>query len=128
MLQKELYAVFTKPMGSLELMKENVPQHLRHQREIKRQGILVAAVYQRKTEHGWILIAAEPQMAGDEKHWEGEGMFVIRALSIDHARQLAAADPMHQSGARSFSVRPCLVNEGRLNIQIDFSTGKMTLD
>jgi hypothetical protein len=113
MLQKQLYVVFSKPTGSLERVLENVPEHLVHQCRIEREGI---------------LFAAGPQMTDDEKHWEGDGMFVYRASSIEHARQIAATDPMHQSGARSFTVHPWLVNEGRLNIQIDFSTGKMTLD
>jgi uncharacterized protein len=55
-------------------------------------------------------------------------MFVIRASSIDHARELAGLDPMHLCGARSFTIRPWLVNEGRLKLQIDFSTARMTLD
>lgn len=113
MLQKQFYVVFTTPAGSLERVLENVPEHLVHQCRIEREGILVAA---------------GPQMTDDGKHWEGDGMFVIRASSLEHARELAASDPMHQSGARSFTVRPWLVNEGRLNIQIDFSTGMMTLD
>ena len=42
--------------------------------------------------------------------------------------QCSATDPMHQSGARSFTVRPWLVNEGQLSLRIEFSAGKMTLD
>ncbi|MGY2290958.1 hypothetical protein ACW9H6_13650 [Pseudomonas sp. SDO528_S397] len=54
-------------------------------------------------------------------------MFIIRATSIQHAKEIAAQDPMHQCGARTFSVRPWLVNEGRLNVSVEFSTGKFTL-
>jgi hypothetical protein len=55
-------------------------------------------------------------------------MSAIRASSIERARELAGLDPMHLCGARSFTVRPWLVNEGRLKLQIDFSTGTLTLD
>lgn len=113
MLQKQFYVVFSTPTGTLDHVLEHIPRHLVHQCKIEREGILVAA---------------GPQMTDDEKHWEGDGMFVIRASSMDHARELAASDPMHQAGARSFTIRPWLVNEGRLNVQIDFSTGKMKLD
>ncbi|QBQ99060.1 MULTISPECIES: YciI family protein [Paraburkholderia] len=113
MLQKQFYVVLSRPTGSLGAVLENVPRHLVHQCRIEREGILVAA---------------GPQWTDDELFWEGDGMFVIRAASIEHAREIAATDPMHQSGARSFTVRPWLVNEGRLNVQIDFSSGTMKLD
>ncbi|QYY32700.1 MULTISPECIES: YciI family protein [Cupriavidus] len=113
MLQKQFYVVFSKPTNGIGPVMENVPVHLEHQRKIEREGILVAA---------------GPHWTDDEKFWDGEGMFVIRASSTEQARELAAADPMHQCGARSFTVRPWLVNEGRLDLRIEFSTGKMTLD
>jgi uncharacterized protein len=113
MLQKQVYVVFSTPTSGIGPVMENLAKHLEHQRNIERAGILVAA---------------GPHWTDDEKYWDGDGMFVIRASSIEHARELAAADPMHQCGARAFTVRPWLVNEGRLNFQIDFSTGKMTLD
>lgn len=113
MLQKQFYVVFSKPTNGIGPVMENVPSHLEHQCKIEREGILVAA---------------GPHWTDDEKFWDGDGMFVIRAASIDHARELAASDPMHQCGARAFTVRPWLVNEGRLNLRIDFSTGKVVLD
>ena len=113
MLKKQIYVVFSTPTHGIGPVMENLPQHLEHQLEIERAGILVAA---------------GPHWTDDERYWDGDGMFVIRASSIEHARELAGRDPMHQCGARAFTVRPWLVNEGRLNLQIDFSTGKMTLD
>jgi hypothetical protein len=35
---------------------------------------------------------------------------------------------MHKAGARAFTVRPWLVNEGGLTIKVSFSDGKMTLE
>jgi uncharacterized protein len=113
MLQKQFYVVFSTPTHGIGPVMENLEKHLEHQREIERNGI---------------LMAAGPQWTDDEKYWDGDGMFVIRASSLEHARELAARDPMHQCGARTFTVRPWLVNEGRLNLQIDFSTGKVRLE
>lgn len=113
MLQKQFYVVFSTPTNGLGPVMENLGAHLEHQCAIERSGIMVAA---------------GPHWTDDEKYWEGEGMFVIRANSLAHARELAAADPMHKSGARSFKVRPWLINEGGLRISISFSDGKMTLE
>ena len=38
-------------------------------------------------------------------------------------QQIAADDPLHNSGARSFVVRPWLLNEGTVTIKIDYSNG-----
>ncbi|WP_233342908.1 YciI family protein [Burkholderia cepacia] len=113
MLQKQFYAVFSTPTQGIGPVMENLPKHLEHQCRIERDGILVAA---------------GPHWTDDEKYWEGEGLFVIRASSLDHARELAAADPMHQCGARSFVVRPWLVNEGGLTLRVSFSDGRVSLD
>jgi uncharacterized protein YciI len=113
MLRKQYYVIFSKPTNGMAPVVANIDDHLEHQCKIEREGILVAA---------------GPNWTDDEKYWDGDGMFVYRASSIEHARELAAMDPMHQSGARSFTVRPWLLNEGSLSVRIDFSTGKMALD
>lgn len=113
MLQKQFYVVFSTPTDGLGPVMQNLPIHLEHQCQIERDGILVAA---------------GPHWSEDEQYWEGDGMFVIRATSLEHAKAIAAQDPMHQCGARRFSIRPWLVNEGRLNLKVEFSTGKVTVD
>ncbi len=55
-------------------------------------------------------------------------MVVIRAASLEEAKSIAASDPMHKSGARSFTVRPWLMNEGVMKFSVSFSDGKMRLD
>ena len=54
-------------------------------------------------------------------------MVIIRASSLTEAREIAATDPMHKSGARSFEVRPWLLNEGTINLSINYSKGSFTL-
>ncbi len=113
MLQKQFYVVFSTPTNGVGPVMENLPAHLEHQCKIERDGIMVAA---------------GPHWTDDEESWLGEGMFVIRAKSLAHARELAAGDPMHQCGARSFVVRPWLVNEGALTIRLSFSDGNFVLE
>lgn len=109
MLQMQLYVVFTTLVNGMGPVMENLEEHLQFQVHLESSGIMVGA---------------GPHWADDEHTWNGEGMVIIRADSLAHAREIAESDPMHASGARSFTVRPWLLNEGRLNVTVDFSTGK----
>ena len=113
MLQKQLYVIQTTPTDGLGPVMENIGPHLEFQVKIEQDGV---------------MFAAGPLWADDEETWEGEGMVVIRADSLAHAREIAESDPMHASGARSFTVRPWLVNEGGFSLRVTFSDGKRTLD
>ena len=113
MLQKQLYIVHTKPTNGMGPVMENIGPHLEFQVKIEQDGI---------------MFAAGPLWADDEETWEGEGMVVIRADSLAHAKEIAASDPMHASGARDFTVRPWLVNEGGYNLRVTFSDGGRKLD
>ena len=112
MLQKQLFVVFTTPTDGLGPVMENIEAHLEFQVKIEQEGIMVAA---------------GPFWADDEHTWNGEGMIIMRADSLAHAKEIAATDPMHASGARSFTVRPWLWNEGSITVRVDMSTGQHTL-
>jgi uncharacterized protein YciI len=112
MLQLQLYVVFSTPANGVGPVMKNLEAHLAHQCKIEAEGI---------------MFAAGPHWTDDEEYWNGEGMFVIRADSLAHARELAASDPMHLCGARTFKVRPWLINEGGLTAKLSFSDGKMVL-
>ena len=58
---------------------------------------------------------------------QGVGLIIYRTASLDEARAIAEANPMHASGARTFRLRRWLVNEGSLNISVGLSTGKAIL-
>jgi uncharacterized protein YciI len=107
MLQKQLYAIFTSPVDGLEPILANLEEHLAFQVSLEKEGI---------------LFAASPMWTDDEKTWEGEGMVVVRAASRKEATEIAERDPMHQRGARSFTVRPWMINEGRVTLRLDFSS------
>ena len=112
MLQKPLYAVFTEPTAGMGPVMANIEAHLAFQVALEQKGI---------------MFAAGPFWADDETTWNGEGMVLIRADSLAHARQIAQIDPMHSSGARRFTVRPWLLNEGRMTIAVDYSTGNYAI-
>jgi len=106
MLRKELYVVFTTPTNGLGQVMQHLDEHLQFQIGLEKKGI---------------MFGAGPFFADNESDWNGEGMVIIRAESLEAAKEIAAQDPMHQSGARSFKVRPWLLNEGTITIQLNYS-------
>jgi len=84
--------------------------------------------FQVKIEQDVVMFAAGPFWVDDVEAWEGEGMVIIWADSLAHAREIAETDPMHASDARGFTVRPWLANEGGFSHRVTFSDGKRTLD
>jgi len=109
MLQKQLYVVFTKPAGGMGPVLANIKEHLEFQCDLERRGI---------------MFGAGPFWTDDEQEWLGEGMVIIRAGSLAEARRIAAEDPMHKSGARVFTVRPWLLNEGTVTVKVTYSDGR----
>lgn len=107
-LQKQMYVYFTKPANGLGPVMENLEEHLKFQVEIEQKGI---------------MFGAGPFWTEDEQRWEGEGMIIIRAESLAEARKIAESDPMHASGARTFTIRPWLMNEGCVTMRVTYSDG-----
>ena len=112
MLQKQLYVVFTTPTHGLGPVMENIEPHLKFQVSLEERGI---------------MFGAGPFWSDDETEWLGEGMVIIRAGSLEEAKEIAASDPMHSSGARSFTDRPWLMNEGTVTVKIRYSDGSREL-
>lgn len=107
MLQKQLYAIFTKPAGGIEPVLAIMEEHLAFQVSLEKDGT---------------LYAAGPMWSDDEKTWEGDGLVVVRAGSRGEAIAIAERDPMHRSGARTFTVRPWMINEGTVTVRLDMSS------
>ena len=112
MLQKQLFAIFTRPVNGMGPVFAHLEQHLQFQVGLERDGI---------------LFAAGPLWTDDEQSWEGEGMVVVRAQTRADAVAIAERDPMHIAGARSFHVRPWLINEGSITVRLDYSSQTFTL-
>lgn len=109
LLAKQLYVLFSTPTNGLGPVLENLDPHVAYQTKLERDGV---------------MFAAGPFASADLQSWDGEGMFVYRAESLEAATKLAEADPMHIAGARSFKVRLWLLNEGTYSVQLFYSGGK----
>ena len=112
MLQKQLYAIFTTPTGGIERILEGLAEHLAFQMQLEGEGV---------------MYAAGPMWSDDERHWVGDGLVVVRAGSRDEAIAIAERDPMHRSGARKFTVRPWMINEGTMTVKLDMSSQSFTI-
>ena len=111
-LALELFAVESTPGEKPEAVPANLAAHLE---------------YQRKMELAGRLVLAGPMSDDTGEQMQGVGLIIYRAASLDEARAIAEADPMHVSGARTFRLRRWLVNEGSLNVSVGLSTGKAIL-
>ncbi len=111
-LALELYVAESVPAGDPDAVKTALPDHLAYQRSLEEAGSLVFA--------GPLSDPAGETM-------EGVGLIVYRAESMAEARRLAEADPMHKAGARRFTLRRWLVNEGALTLNVGLSTGTVNL-
>ncbi len=106
LLAKRLFVVFSTATKGIGPVMENLDPHVEWQTKLERDGI---------------MFAAGPLSTDDEQYWEGDGLFVYRAESRVAAIELAERDPMHSSGARSFTVRPWLLNEGTYTVRLFYS-------
>lgn len=111
-LALELFVVRSTPAMTPETVKENLVGHLEYQRHLEESGQLVMA---------------GPLSDESGEEMQGSGMIIYRAGSLDSAFELASNDPMHASGARSFTITRWLVNEGNLTLSVGLSTGEVTL-
>ncbi len=112
-LALELYVVISSAAGSGEDVKVNLPAHLAYQAEKERERVLAFA-------------GPLSDLTGESM--EGTGLIVYRAASLDEARSIAEQDPMHKNGARDFTIRRWLINEGSFSITVGLSTGAVKLE
>lgn len=107
----EMYAIVSTPVKP-ENLQANLPAHLEYQAQMEQQGKLVMA-------------GPLSDLSGDLM--EGVGMIIYRAESLDAARALADADPMHKTGTREYTIRRWLVNEGSFQLDIKLSAQSIRL-
>ena len=105
MLKKQLWVVITKAVKPPEEVRKHLKAHLEHQIRLEKDGIMYGA--------GPAAVPGEAKAAF--------GLIIIRAKDEAEARRIADADPMHSSGARSYELYVWSLNEGRINVTLDFS-------
>lgn len=111
-LALELYVAHSTPAAAPEDVKAALPDHLAYQATLERAGHLALA---------------GPMSDESGAQMQGMGLIVYRADSLQAARALADADPMHARGARTYVLRRWMVNEGSLTLSVGLSTGGATL-
>ena len=111
-LGKELYVVLSTPAASRDEIAPHMTDHLAHQVSIEKRGILFAAGPM--FEKG----AAAP----------ARGMIVIRAGSFEEADEIAASDPLHKLGLRTYSIERWIINEGSYTATINYSDQSVSID
>ena len=113
LLAKRLYVVFTSPVNGMRPVMEVLDEHLAYQNKIQNEGI---------------MFGAGPFSDATEQNWDGDGMIIIRADTMAAAKIIADNDPMHKAGARSYEIRPWLLNEGKVTIDLTFSNKSMEVE
>ncbi len=109
-LALEMFVVESTPAKPPEEVKANLPAHLE---------------YQQLQETAGILAFAGPLSDATGELMQGTGLIIYRAASMDEARSIADADPMHSSGARSYTLRKWLINEGSFSLNVGLSANKV---
>jgi uncharacterized protein len=104
-LRMQMYVV-TSTATSLEAVNQHLAKHHAYQIELEKQNV---------------LFCAGPLFTDDGQYFEGDGMIIYRAASVEAATAIAQADPLHSSGARTFKIRPWLLNDGSITIRITLS-------
>ena len=110
-LRMQLYVV-TSTANNLESVKQKLAEHRAYLRELEEQNV---------------LFGAGPLWTDDGQYFEGDGLLIYRANSVKEAEKIALADPMHSSNARTFSIRPWLLNDGKITVQVTLSEPQRAL-
>ena len=105
MLKKPLWVVITRAMVPPQEMMRHLKAHLEHQIRLQKAGIMYGAGP-----------ATKPGEAAPSF-----GLIIIRAKDEAEARRIADADPMHTSGARKYELYAWSLNEGCINVKLNFS-------
>lgn len=109
-----LYVYETRLSGDPSKMQSYLPAHLDYQIELERKGIMFGAGPLFENDG-----AGGPPVAG---------MIIVRADSMDEARAIADADPMHKAGVRTYTIRKWMLNEGALEVSLKFSAQDFELE
>ncbi|MBN9034477.1 MAG: hypothetical protein J0H53_00260 [Rhizobiales bacterium] len=108
---KRMYLVMTRPARPDIDLRPYLVEHLHHQLDLEKRGILFAA--------GPIITEAGG--------FPGTGLFILRAKDFEEARAIADSDPMHKSGRRVYDLYEWRMHEGRISLSINLSDSTVEL-
>jgi uncharacterized protein YciI len=110
MLKKVLFVALSKEVATSDRMLHHVAEHLRYMNDLEERGILFASG----------PFVQEGVLVGD-------GLTILRAESLDHARQLMEEEPLIKLGMRTFELRKWELREGRISISLNASRSSFDL-
>lgn len=67
-----------------------------------------------------ILFGAGP-FRDEGAGWDGSGMAIVRAASLEEARTIAEIEPFHRTGLRANTVIGWQLNEGSFTVRVRYS-------
>ena len=105
MLRKKLYVILSKGAATPQQLSAVLPEHLEYMIGLEKRGVLFAS----------------GPLTTDAGKPVGDGLTIVRADSVDEAREIASADPFVVNKIRSFEVREWTVMEGSLRVRVNFS-------
>jgi uncharacterized protein len=111
-LRKQLFVVTSKAEKGFAPLKENLKAHLEYLGALEKDGK---------------LFMGGPLFTEDPEKWSGDGLLIYSAKDITEAKSIADGDPLHKSGARSYTLRAWLVNDGSLTLTVKLSDQKGTV-
>ena len=109
-LAYELFVALSTPVLAPDEVKKQLPAHLHYQASLEQSGRLAFA-------------GPLSDLSGEQM--EGMGMIVYRAESLEAAKSIADADPMHSSGARTYTLRRWMINEGSFQLDVKLSAQRV---
>jgi uncharacterized protein len=105
MLNKPLYVALRQP-GRADRVPELLEAHLQWMVAAERRGELFAS-------GPFVADGAPPGSLG--------GMSIVRAASVDEAREILSQDPFVKEGVVTLDIRKWMVMEGGLTVTVRFS-------
>lgn len=94
-----LYVIVTGAISDYALMQQYRPAHLEYLHQLDASGC---------------LFGAGPTLDGQASFYEGDGLIILTAESVESAREIAEADPFHRNKVRAYEIRPWLLSEGKV--------------
>lgn len=111
LLHKELYIAVTDPLSGPGLA-EHLGEHISGQIAMERSHVLFGA----------------GPLQDEGKERPTRGMFIIRAKSFEEARQILDGDVFHKKGLRKYKLYRWSLNEGSINVTINYSDQTAKID
>jgi len=103
MLGLELYVIESAPLVPRDEWRKWQADHMAYQENLERRGVLAFA---------------GPLSDDSGETVDGVTLSIYRAASMEDARSLAAGDPFHMNGGKSWRLRRWLVNCGHITVTV----------